>query len=103
MIGGVGLATLISIGVAWHLGLSQDTGMKFIALCLLVSLVSVIGDLFESIVKRERGVKDSGTILPGRGGLFDRLDSVVAALPVFVAGLHILDLNSVSWKVLFGG
>lgn len=98
--GGLLLASVIAISAAWYLGLGQETGLKFILLSVVVSLVSVIGDLFESILKRERGVKDSGTLLPGHGGLLDRLDSVVAALPLFVAGLELLNLNSFLLRAL---
>lgn len=57
-------------------------GWQWLLAALAVAAAAVVGDLFESALKRARGVKDSGGILPGHGGLLDRVDSVLAAAPV---------------------
>lgn len=96
LLGGLATAMLIIVVVQYQfLNLNIVQHGVFLTFSILTVLVSVLGDLFESMIKRRAGIKDSGRILPGHGGVLDRIDSLLAAAPVFAAGLVILKLIGV--------
>lgn len=84
--GGVVLTMCIALTVSFYRDLAGQRFFAFMGLSLLTVLASVLGDLFESMIKRHAGIKDSGTIFPGHGGALDRIDSLTAAAPVFALG-----------------
>ena len=83
--GGLIATALLALSIAWMLDFSQ--WIQLVAVIVLVALASTVGDLVESMAKRHRGIKDSGSMLPGHGGFLDRLDSLTAAVPVFALAI----------------
>jgi phosphatidate cytidylyltransferase len=82
-LGGVFCACALIVVAAYQIGWNSDQISIVLIITVLISTVSVIGDLNESMFKRQAGVKDSGSILPGHGGILDRIDSLTATTPVF--------------------
>lgn len=90
LVGGLLTSTIIIIAFALtYLDLALIPFLFFLLLSLVTVVASVQGDLLESMIKRRAGIKDSGRILPGHGGVLDRVDSLLAAAPIFAAGMYI--------------
>jgi phosphatidate cytidylyltransferase len=93
-IGGLALCAAWAATAGYYV-FQPDDRRRFLALLMLtivVAGVSIVGDLTESMFKRMAGLKDSGSILPGHGGILDRVDGILAAAPVMVLGLYLTGL-----------
>jgi phosphatidate cytidylyltransferase len=90
-LGGVACAALLTLSIGYYLHWSAEQFRNAIIVAVLISTVSVLGDLTESMFKRQAGIKDSGKILPGHGGILDRIDSLTATAPVFALCYILLD------------
>lgn len=85
--GGLLATAVVAILMSVFLGYDFYQAALFVLLAIFIAIFSIIGDLFESVAKRAAGVKDSGQIFPGHGGVMDRIDSLTAAAPLFVLSL----------------
>jgi phosphatidate cytidylyltransferase len=86
VLGAIVLSSCV-IAVSYYILDVEKSFASWMLLGIIVVIASIIGDLFESLFKRLRNLKDSGNILPGHGGVLDRLDSLIPAMPIFVLGI----------------
>lgn len=96
--GGLVAVAVLAVVASQLAGASLTDSALLMAASLVTGAVSVLGDLLESMLKRFRGIKDSSQLLPGHGGIMDRIDSLTAAIPVFALLIIQLDwLSAGGW------
>jgi phosphatidate cytidylyltransferase len=87
VLGGIVTSAIAVLLAGYWYSRSLEWTLTLVPVALLAVMFSVVGDLLESLMKRQVGIKDSGSIIPGHGGVLDRIDSLTAAAPMFLAGM----------------